>query len=105
MVTEMVCRFPQGYPVIHFTPRCLSHTATNNMWLCRPILFQSNSQVALNAGAVDKKTARQFLNAREWDMTKAMAMLHDNLRWKKEFGCPVDPKTCLGELIKGKVSP
>ena len=47
-------------------------------------------------------TARRFLTARQWDMPKATQLLHDYLGWKKQFGCPVDPKSCLGELIKGK---
>ena len=53
-------------------------------------------------GAVDKATARRFLTARQWDMAKSTQLLHENMQWKRSFGCPVDPKSCLGELIKGK---
>jgi hypothetical protein len=35
-------------------------------------------------------------------MPKATQLLHDHLAWKKTFGSPVDPKSCLGELVKGK---
>ena len=53
-------------------------------------------------GEVDKATARRFLTARQWDMTKSTQLLKDHLQWKRAFNCPVDPKSCLGELIKGK---
>ena len=34
-------------------------------------------------GEVDKATARRFLTARQWDMTKSTQLLKDHLQWKR----------------------
>jgi hypothetical protein len=52
--------------------------------------------------AVDEAMAKRFLMARQWDMPKATQLLHDCVVWRKSFGSPVDPKSCLTELVKGK---
>jgi len=53
-------------------------------------------------GAVAEATARRFIKARNGDMAKATQMLYDYEAWRRSFGCPVDPKSCLTELLKGK---
>ena len=42
------------------------------------------------------------MSARNWDLNKATQLLFDYLQWKRSFGCPVDPRTCMTELLKGK---
>jgi hypothetical protein len=55
-------------------------------------------------GSLDKTTVKRFLVARDWEMTRATQLLHEYLNWRKSFGCPVDPRSCLTELMKGKVN-
>jgi hypothetical protein len=55
-------------------------------------------------GSLDKLTVKRFLVARDWEMTRATQLLHEYLNWRKSFGCPVDPRSCLTELMKGKVN-
>uniref|UniRef100_A0A7S2FW53 CRAL-TRIO domain-containing protein n=1 Tax=Octactis speculum TaxID=3111310 RepID=A0A7S2FW53_9STRA len=52
--------------------------------------------------SVDEETARRFLRARDWDFEKSAQLLYDFIQWKQTFGCPVNPRSCLPELLKGK---
>ena len=52
---------------------------------------------------VDEPTRERFLKARKFDVEEASQMLEASQRWRRAYGCPVDPSTIGHQLALGTI--
>jgi hypothetical protein len=53
--------------------------------------------------SIDDTTLRRFFTARQGDADAASAMLESSLRWRRAYGCPVDPHAIAHQLSLGNI--